>query len=437
MQIKNVQIKKALLVYTGLVIGAAMILVSVFIYREAEVYADACGGCPVGWECWTGASNGASPGSHFCLAPNGFSGNASYPECDINEPGLRTCDGIPLNPGQTTFCTQRTGNPSVCAPGNVVGCTYEGGKPCGCDMNACEQKCKNEYADSSPGTYFTSDTCTNCHQIFKCSCVIEDITPPPPSDTGCPYNSTQARVHTSINKTWDHQLTLSSCPTSVIVGAFHDHTGQFANDTSIQVVGPGVNIGLPNEGTFTASSGEYTVYVRTRIPGTNDYYSEPACNAEATITCQATPPEANPDFRITKVATNDDGAYEIGEIVRFRVQIENTGDKKLKSIAYRDVFDNRYLRLLSVRGYSPKHPAGVNMLSSFTISNEGHLTALANNDITTQLGNLKPGELMHFDYEFRATNPSNRACNDVFANPKGLSEKQARDCVGITISTDL
>lgn len=57
------------------------------------------------------------------------------------------------------------------------------------------------------------------------------------ASTSCPYGSTQARVQQSITHDWTQQLTLQ-CQDSFRVGSFHDHTGAFANDTTLKVTHP-------------------------------------------------------------------------------------------------------------------------------------------------------------------------------------------------------
>jgi len=194
---------------------------------------------------------------------------------------------------------------------------------------------------------------------------------------------------------------------------------------------------LSNEGSFLVSSpGTYTVSVSTRNPS-GGFYPEAACNATTTVSCSAIPVDLNPGFTIEKVATNDDGPYDIGDLVNFRVTIRNTGETTLNNIAYRDVFDHRYLEFVSVRGTSPANPAGIDMTDSFTKSVSGNITTFTNPDITVQLGDLGVGQSIVFNYVFRARLANNRACNDVFASANGLPEEQARDCIGVIIRTDM
>jgi len=263
---------------------------------------------------------------------------------------------------------------------------------------------------------------------------------PPPDDggEGCPYDSTEARVRKNPGDTWLQSMELV-CGESFYVGSFHNNNfTKFANDTVMRVTPPvGVDKYLGNNQIYqTSALGKYDVYVGTLIPGTdNKWYKEAECLGYANVICVE---EAGAGgFRITKVATNEKGPYDLGAIVNFRVVIENTGDQTLNAIAYRDVFDSSYLEFVYVLAVSPSYPGGFDMTPHLSVSKNGNITTLSNPDITSQLGDLGPGQLIYFDYTFRAKSASSRACNDAFAKPEGLSEKQARDCVGILISTDI
>ncbi len=430
-------IKFSLVLYSALLIAiVAIFSISVIKKEQSVISADACGGCPSGWMCYHSTS-GVSPNAYFCLAPVGFSDFSTYPRCSLSSPGLRECDGIPLNPGQTTYCTTTQGNDFyVCSPGSATQCTFDGGASCNCDMNVCEEECRQVFA-GQPGSHIYKRRCLNCDQIFACSCEIGNGGGGGGGFEGCPYESTQARVHQNTQSPWQENLQLI-CGQQFIVGSFHDNTGRFANDTEIRVVGPNMNFNnAPNGAVFqTEDPGTYTIYVRTRIPGSSDFYTESACNAQTTVVCSTNNGEA-PSFTISKLATNNDSPYDIGEIVNFRVEITNTGNITLSEIAYRDVFDNRFLRFVSAVGISSNNPNGVNLTNHFNFTNSGHITTLSLNDITQLLGDLSAGQSIYIDFSFIALSASARACNDAFANPAGLSEEQARACVSIIVSTDL
>lgn len=84
------------------------------------------------------------------------------------------------------------------------------------------------------------------------------------AENQCRYRDTQARVQNNINVPWQQHITVG-CEATFNVGSFHDGTGQFANDTSLEVVGPypfraffqnGQRVQVPY-------SGRYTLHVTT------------------------------------------------------------------------------------------------------------------------------------------------------------------------------
>ncbi|MGI5841173.1 MAG: hypothetical protein ACOX6N_03090 [Patescibacteria group bacterium] len=83
-------------------------------------------------------------------------------------------------------------------------------------------------------------------------------------DDICLYGSTQSRVQQDIFHHWDHYIKINQGG-YFNVGSFHNQTGQFAHDTTIEVVGPeGERRFLKNGNRIKAErSGIYRVIVRT------------------------------------------------------------------------------------------------------------------------------------------------------------------------------
>lgn len=103
-------------------------------------------------------------------------------------------------------------------------------------------------------------------------------TPPPPPASQCSYGSTQARLQRDSSDPWVQNKTIN-LGESANVGSFHDATGQFANDTTLTVTGPGMNQTLGNGQSFTPSqAGTYQLRVTT------NGQSGPACEETATLT---------------------------------------------------------------------------------------------------------------------------------------------------------
>ncbi len=80
----------------------------------------------------------------------------------------------------------------------------------------------------------------------------------------CQYGSTQARVQKDVRDPWKPEITIQQGETFNI-GSFHDGTGQFANDTVLQVVGPGhIEFHQNGQAISVPQTGQYTLYVNTR-----------------------------------------------------------------------------------------------------------------------------------------------------------------------------
>lgn len=107
--------------------------------------------------------------------------------------------------------------------------------------------------------------CTETSTVHV-QCFSPTPTPVPVQTSQCPYFSTQARVQNSITVPWQQTISVS-CDRVFTVGSFHNATGQFVTDTSLLVVGPGINgyyanghqVKIPD----TISTGNYSVYVNT------------------------------------------------------------------------------------------------------------------------------------------------------------------------------
>lgn len=108
----------------------------------------------------------------------------------------------------------------------------------------------------------------------------------------CKYSSTQARIQQSIHHDWTQSLQLG-CQQSFRIGSFHDHTGKFANDTTLTVTQPSGAMEKyvwwkGNGRTIPATqNGTYTLKV------TSIGQSGAACEETATVTrnCDGTVPE--------------------------------------------------------------------------------------------------------------------------------------------------
>lgn len=122
----------------------------------------------------------------------------------------------------------------------------------------------------------------------------------------CRYGSTQARVQRDLQDPWKPEITITHGE-SFNVGSFHDGTGQFAQDTLLQVQGPGMLQNFQNGNTVKPPhTGTYILYVAT-----HDQYGS-GCTEQARVIVKAkskpTPtvkPTAPPTLRPTPLPTPD------------------------------------------------------------------------------------------------------------------------------------
>jgi hypothetical protein len=107
--------------------------------------------------------------------------------------------------------------------------------------------------------------------------------------SGCSYGSTQARVQKDITDPWKPSITITRGQ-SVNVGGFHNGTGQFASDVSLNVVGPGLNGYYSNgQQAYPPYAGQYQLVVRT--------INQSGGGCEETATINVVEPTTNTECR--------------------------------------------------------------------------------------------------------------------------------------------
>ncbi|MFQ5492807.1 MAG: hypothetical protein ACE5DX_01455 [Candidatus Dojkabacteria bacterium] len=137
-------------------------------------------------------------------------------------------------------------------------------------------------------------------------------------------------------------------------------------------------------------------------------------------------PVAVPGIEVEKRVISGAGPYQIGETVRFRIVIGNTGQTTLSSINFTDEYNNSRLDFLRV--VNAKN--GQNITSGFSV-NEG-AGVISSFDLTNVLGDLQSGQNYRIDFLFRALAATNRTCNEVFVIPEGgKNDVDDRACVSI------
>ncbi|MGI5827544.1 MAG: hypothetical protein ACOX6V_00815 [Patescibacteria group bacterium] len=121
--------------------------------------------------------------------------------------------------------------------------------------------------------------------------------PAPRITQQCLYGSTQARVQPNIHTHWQPEITIREGET-FRVGSFHNHTGTFAHDTIMWVVGPrGQSDTVNNESVIRAdTSGTYVLHVQTT------HQTGTGCEAQAVVHAVETKPITRTIFITTPVA---------------------------------------------------------------------------------------------------------------------------------------
>lgn len=139
----------------------------------------------------------------------------------------------------------------------------------------------------------------------------------------CNYGSTQARVQNNINTPWSQTIQVG-CDRGFNVGSFHNGTGQFANDTKINIVGPNgaggdINTQVSNgQRVFVPSTGTYFVFVST-----NGNYSG-GCYDVATVNVVCNPAPQPPSTPKPQPTNKPSGSCSYGS-TQARVQ-KDTND---------------------------------------------------------------------------------------------------------------
>lgn len=139
----------------------------------------------------------------------------------------------------------------------------------------------------------------------------------------CAYSSTQARVKRIGHHPWEQHLNLS-CGESFEVGGFHDQTGQYANDVTIQVTGPDFNqSNYRNGDKFTFHvPGQYQVIVTTNSQPSHQYG---ACWDRATVTVSCPRPTPTPSPTATPKPTSTPGDQQSCEHQSTQVRVKREG----------------------------------------------------------------------------------------------------------------
>jgi len=350
-------------------------------------------------------------------------------------------------------------------------------KNCGCDIAACENTCRANYANQ-PGFHVQGATCNNCGQHFTCGCNIAPTETPTTTPTNTPPTcpSTQARFTIgSRGLVSGGTYNIAELPPfqySVLING--DVNQRFQGNVTLS--GPFGSLTQPNGNTRDVpqpwTTGGYTLVARltngtecgratvsfvagdklctrctpgqsdgnacetTTVPsnancpsGYNQVTGNQTCasfqsnNQCPVVTVTPTPPSG---ITIDKAVPAGSGPYQVGAEIRFRITITNTGQTTYTSVYFRDQYNQSrldFLRIINAKNNQ-------NITGSFNVNEQ--TGAISINDITTVLGDLAPGQNYQIDMYFTALAPTSTTCNDAFIIPEaGKPEMGDQACVSI------
>lgn len=171
----------------------------------------------------------------------------------------------------------------------------------------------------------------------------------------------------------------------------------------------------------------------TNIDGTNRCRL-PSNTSSATCQPQEVIP---PNYKIEKVLEGNQGPFNIGELVTFRVRITNIGQTTLTNVRFRDVYNSNYITY--VGGSAIKSSGGsisdINPHLTLKINGEIQIANVASSSV---LGSIAPGNYYEFTLKFIAKAPTSSTCNVGYADLPDLPEISDDACLPIkNIDTDL
>lgn len=141
--------------------------------------------------------------------------------------------------------------------------------------------------------------------------------------------------------------------------------------------------------------------------------------------------EPDKDLDVTKIVIEDDDSiYNVGNTVKFKITIRNTGDTILEQIEFSDEYNQARLDFTVMRDAK----TGNNITNAFEElgSIDETLGIFEHPDLTELNGfeDLEPGETIELVFEFKALIPTSLTCNDVVIKEDD-EEDIAEACVTI------
>lgn len=378
--------------------------------------------CPTGYtSCGVSGNHDADAG---CLRGDAITGDNSLmievrcKSCNNPSNIYRYCRATeePPVPQCYEFCT----NDSGCAPGLV--CDYSRGQVCVNPEFPDEEDCVPDVQPPAQ-CYENCDPSIGCQGNLECRDLEGDdrgnicVNPEVPFEEDCTPDVTQPFCGDGIcatgeqceraGNTFRECTTVGQAPNGQVVSSCRDVLGSAEQQpTALSCTFCGDGIRQNNEEC--------------------DYAVDANCNLNCTLQ------DLQEGITITKDVI-DDRVYLVGEQIRFRVRVTNTGETTLNTVRFRDSWDPTYLRYL---GGSVTKSTGdrINDISPLITSQTR--SEIIINDVTNSiLGDLRTGQYYEFELVFSALAPTPdnnpETCNDAFVRGDDLPEVSDDDCAPI------
>lgn len=159
-------------------------------------------------------------------------------------------------------------------------------------------------------------------------------------------------------------------------------------------------------------------------------------NCSVDLVVNEAPPVGSKDFSITKQEISS-GNYQIGNEVKFKIVIQNTGDKEFDVVYFKDQYNRSFLSFQNAVLYYKSSQGTLKNtvdITSKLYSNNGFLYYP---DLTQLLGeNFKPGESYEVIATFTALMDTSTTCNIALADADAI-QKFAQVCIGINKPPEL
>lgn len=181
------------------------------------------------------------------------------------------------------------------------------------------------------------------------------------------------------------------------------------------------------------------IYKQPKVTGTPSVTLTPTPSTQPTPTPRIFGDETIFGFNLRKEVSGKT-SYRVGELITYRVTLENSGTEVVNKIHMRDVYSTNMVveAIYMVRGnqrtnVTDKFFANNNEMSSGIISprNPGNNSELLN--LTDLTGDLQPNESVVLEFIFKAKSSTTQSCNQAFSSANSRPEMSSQKvCVQIS-----